>query len=80
MKTAISLPDDLFDAADELAHRLGLSRSALYARALREYLARHRDRRVTERLDEVYGASAEGLDPTLRSAQARSVGRDHEAW
>lgn len=80
MKTAISLPDELFDAADDLARRLGLSRSALYARALREYLARHRDRRVTERLDQVYGASPEGLDPTLRSAQARSVGHDDEAW
>ncbi len=80
MKTTISLPDELFDGADELAHRLGLSRSALYARALREYLARHRGRRVTERLDEVYGASPAGLDPTLRSAQARSVGHDDDAW
>ena len=41
MKTAISLPDDLFDSADELAQQLGVSRSELYARAVAEYLAKH---------------------------------------
>lgn len=80
MKTAISLPDDVFDDADQLADRLGLSRSALYVRALREYLAKHRDQRVTERLDEVYGDHPEGLDPALRSAQARTVVRDDDGW
>lgn len=80
MKTAISLPDDIFDAADQLADRLGLSRSALYVRALREYLAKHRDQRVTERLDAVYGEASEGLDTPVRSAQARSVGRDDGGW
>lgn len=73
MKTAISLPDDLFESADALAERLGLSRSELYATAVAEYLAKHRGEDVTARLNEVFGHEASGVDPQLRSAQARSV-------
>jgi len=43
MKTAISIPDPLFDAAEDVADRLGVSRSQLYAKALAEYVAKHRD-------------------------------------
>lgn len=74
MKIAISLPDDLFESADELAERLGVSRSELYAEAVAEYLAKHRGENVTARLNEVYSDQASGIDPALRSAQARSVG------
>jgi metal-responsive CopG/Arc/MetJ family transcriptional regulator len=73
MKTAVSLPDELFASADALAERLGLSRSRLYARAVEEYLAKHRHQDVTARLDEVYGAEDGGLDPDLRREQARSL-------
>lgn len=71
MKTAISLPDELFESADALAERLGLSRSQLYAHAVEEYLAKHRDQDVTARLNDVFGDEASGLDPVLRRAQAR---------
>ena len=74
MKIAISVPDDLFDTADQLADRLGLSRSELYARAVAEYLARHRDHDVTARLNEVLSDEPGGVDPAIRSAQGRSVG------
>jgi metal-responsive CopG/Arc/MetJ family transcriptional regulator len=74
MKTAISLPDDLFESADELAERLGVSRSQLYATAVAEYVAKHRDQDVTARLNEVYSGEEAGLEPELRRAQARSVG------
>ena len=50
MKTAVSLPDPLFKAADQLARQLGKSRSQLYAEALRDYLERHRDEDITRRL------------------------------
>lgn len=69
MKTAISLPDDLFAAAESLATRLGLSRSGLYAAALEDYVARHQARRVSERLDAVYGAQESGVDPAVARAQ-----------
>lgn len=54
MKAVVSIPDPVFAAAEELAARLGVSRSRLYARALSAYLERHLDQRITERLDEVY--------------------------
>jgi metal-responsive CopG/Arc/MetJ family transcriptional regulator len=76
MKTAVSLPDELFASADELAERLGLSRSELYARAVEEFLARHRDEDVTALLNEVYAEEPSGLPPDLRRAQARSVGSE----
>lgn len=53
MKTAISLPDAVFESADELAQRLGISRSELYATAVAEYLAKFRSEDVTARLSKV---------------------------
>ena len=51
MKTAISLPDDLFQAAERHRRRQGKSRSQLYAEALSEYLSRHGPDEVTEAMD-----------------------------
>lgn len=58
MKTAVSLPDALFEEAERLARRLKLSRSELYATALREFLARNSPDCVTEQIDRV----CEGLE------------------
>lgn len=73
MKTAISLPDELFESADALAEQMGISRSELYATAVAEYLAKHRDEDVTARLNDVFAEQDSGIDPALRSTQARSV-------
>jgi predicted transcriptional regulator len=53
MKTAISLPDELFQQAEELARQTRRSRSQLYADAVREYIARHMPDTVTEAMDRV---------------------------
>lgn len=53
MKTAVSIPDDLFADAEQLARELKKSRSRLYCDAVREYLARHSAESVTEALDQV---------------------------
>ena len=74
MKTAVSLPDELFLSANDLAQRQGVSRSELFAVALAEYLAKHRDENVTAKLNEVLADQPSGLDPAWRKAQARSVG------
>lgn len=63
MKTAISVPDEIFEDAERLAVRLGKSRSQLYAEAMAEYLTRHEPETVTERIDEVLGSIAEPEDP-----------------
>ncbi|MBD0319819.1 MAG: hypothetical protein ICV87_05780 [Gemmatimonadetes bacterium] len=78
MKTAISLPDELFSAADALAGRLGVSRSELYATAVAEFLAKHDPSEITARLDQVYDAQPSTLDPAFRRAQRRSIAQ--EAW
>ncbi|MCK4539222.1 MAG: ChpI protein [Candidatus Krumholzibacteria bacterium] len=75
MKTAISIPDNLFLAAEKLADRLGLSRSALFQNALRSFLQEHRDEGVTEGLNAVYKKSdrSSRLDPLLEQLQGASL-------
>ena len=53
MKTAVSVPNEVFERGERLAKRLKMSRSELYSRALREYLARHAPDEVTAALDTV---------------------------
>ena len=78
MQTVISLPDRLFAAADCLARRLRISRSRLFQRAVREYIAAHRDDGVTQALDEIYGPAAEqaGVDRGLDHLQSASLPRE----
>ncbi len=78
MKTAISIPDPLFDAAEGLAERLGISRSELYQRAVRAYLHAHRASVVTENLDAVYGADESRVDALLDEMQWASTAGDDE--
>jgi metal-responsive CopG/Arc/MetJ family transcriptional regulator len=78
MKTAISLPDDLFAAAEALAGRLGVSRNELYTTAVAEFLAKHTTSELTDRLNRVYAAEPGALDPGLRRVQQRSL--RPEAW
>jgi metal-responsive CopG/Arc/MetJ family transcriptional regulator len=78
MKTAISLPDDVFKKAERLAKRLKLSRSELYRKALAEYMRQHAQERLTERLDEVYAREPSAPDGTLQDIQQASL--RHEDW
>ena len=78
MKTAVSLPDDLFRLAEAAARRLRVSRSELYANAITEYLNRQKDNAITERLNEVYGRRPARLDSGLHRAQVKSL--DKDAW
>lgn len=71
VKTAVSLPDDVYARAERAARRLGRTRSALYAEALREYLDRHQpeQNRVTALLDDIYD------DTTDRASPGAEAGR-----
>jgi hypothetical protein len=80
MKTAISIPDAIFEEAERLAKSRGWSRSELYANAVTAYLNSERFLGVREKLDAVYGDDAEdsAIDPLLAEAQIRSLPR--EKW
>ena len=78
MKSAISLPDELFTSADALARRMGLSRSGLVAAALAEFIAKHRASKISERLDAVYASDDSGLDAATRRAQRAVL--DRTGW
>lgn len=76
MKTAISLPDPLFTEAEQVAKRLRMSRSKLYATAIGRFVREHRSRSVTERLNEVYAKEEPDLDPVLHVLQLKSLPRE----
>jgi len=65
MKTAVSLPDDLFRLAEAAARRLRVSRSHLCANAISEFLNRRQDTAVTDRLNEIYSSQTAKVDSVL---------------
>jgi metal-responsive CopG/Arc/MetJ family transcriptional regulator len=78
MKTAISIPEDVFVSADLLAKRLHMSRSELYAHAVQQYVAECRHSGVKEKLDEVYASENAPIDSAVLTAQAISI--SGEEW
>jgi metal-responsive CopG/Arc/MetJ family transcriptional regulator len=78
MKIALSIPDDLFASGETLSKRMGVTRSRLYATALAEFVAKHRDSNITARLNTVYASEESRLPRSLRRLQGRSLAKD--AW
>ena len=78
MKTAISLPDEIFGEADRLARRLGKSRSELYRDAVSEYLARHDPEATTEAMNRVVDRAGARADPFTQAAARRVL--DGTKW
>ena len=77
MKVAISLPDRVFEEAEQISKRLRVSRSRLYAQALDDFVSKHRSQSVREALDAVYGTEAPMLDSVLIDLQAKAL---REKW
>ncbi len=78
VKTAISIPDSIYQRAEKAARRLRITRSRLYSTAVEEYLQRHSDDQIVERLNALHGALQETLDPQLAEMQSRSL--PQERW
>ncbi len=76
MKTAVSIPDNLYISAEKLARRLSKSRSQLYAQALSNYLSMHQKEGITTKLNEVYLDNDTRVDPLLMSLQAHSLSKE----
>jgi predicted transcriptional regulator len=91
MRTAVSIPDNLFDTAEKLAEQLGVSRSELYARAIEAY-AKQRgstdmpwagldETELTRMIDAAVAGQGEQstrLKPDLKAARNRVLAR--EEW
>ena len=71
MKIAVSVPNEVFERAERLAKRLKVSRSELYSRALREYLAQHSPDEVKQALDALCEELDTGADDFVREASRR---------
>lgn len=78
VKTAISIPDAIYEDAERLAKVRGWSRSELYANAVSAYVKSERFLGVREKLDALYGQNADdsAVDPLLAAAQERSLPKD----
>jgi metal-responsive CopG/Arc/MetJ family transcriptional regulator len=75
MKTAVSIPEDVFKGAERLARRTKKSRSRLFSDALREYLARHTPDTVTEAMDRACAELGPVNDGFVSSATCRVLER-----
>ena len=80
MKTAISIPDEIFEKAERAAKLLGVSRSEFYVKAIRDFIERNRRENLTEKLNEIYSDDelVSRLDPHLMRLQTLSLER--EKW
>ncbi|MBE9140212.1 hypothetical protein IQ254_23935 [Nodosilinea sp. LEGE 07088] len=78
MKTAISLPDPVFEQAEALARQLGVSRSELYTKALQAYLKRYNRDQILLKLNQVYARESSELDPVM--ARMQFMSSPHEDW
>jgi metal-responsive CopG/Arc/MetJ family transcriptional regulator len=54
MKTAVSIPDDVYEQTEKTARQLGVPRSRLITQALREFLCNHEESQITQRLNEAH--------------------------
>jgi metal-responsive CopG/Arc/MetJ family transcriptional regulator len=76
MKTAVSIPDDVYQSIEVLTKQLGVSRSRLYTHALKNYLKELRSENITRQYDEYYKDADSSMDPTLLAAHYHSIPKE----
>ena len=75
MKTAVSIPDDVFKRAERLARRTKKSRSQLFSDALKEYVERHATEEITEAMNAAWAELGNPKDDFVSFAAARVLKR-----
>jgi len=75
MKTAVSIPDKVFEGAERLARQTKKSRSQLFSDALKEYVARHAPDHVTDSMNRVCEEVGTTRDQFVASAARRTLAR-----
>lgn len=78
MKTAISIPDEIFSRAEVFARRRKMTRSALFSVAVDEYVQHHRADDTTSKLNAIYARESAALDPVLDRLQSMALPK--EEW
>lgn len=78
MKVAVSIPDPIFEAAEQLAKDRNIPRSQVFAEALSTYLELRNTESVTALLNDIYGREPSEVDEALIKAQFDAI--SHEAW
>ena len=78
MKVAVSIPDDVFDEAEQLTRKLKTSRSEIYARALAAFVGDHAPDRVTEAMNDVIDSVGAERDDFVDAAARRVL--DRSEW
>ncbi len=78
MKTAVSIPDDVFEQGERLARRLHTSRSQLYARALADFVVQREDDKLTASMNEVLQEAGSEVDEFARRAAHQAL--RHVEW
>mgnify|MGYP001243135858 CR=1 FL=1 len=79
MKTAVSLPDDLFEKVEELAEELHLSRSRIFAEAVRDYIAKQKNEEILRTLNQVYSEAETEEEKTVRKKNKKRYARTLKA-
>jgi metal-responsive CopG/Arc/MetJ family transcriptional regulator len=76
MKTAISIPDNLFQTIDHYVKKKGISRSKLIAAAVEEYLEAREATEIANKLNQIYSEENSRLEKDLLNMQLKSIGED----
>ena len=77
MKTAISIPNPLFERSERIAKHLGISRSELYTRALTNFIRLYSREEITQRLNEIYAVEDSSPDDVLSRLQWMSLPKEN---
>jgi len=78
MKVAVSIPDPIFEAAEQLAKERNIPRSQVFTEALSSYLELRNSESITALLNKIYGQESSKVDEALTKAQFDVI--SHEAW
>lgn len=65
VKTAISLPRDLFERAEALAHKMPVSQSRLFALAVEAFIQNHENQQLLNELNAAYGDAPDATEQMI---------------
>jgi len=80
MKTAISIPDQLFNDAEVTAKQLGLARSQLYVKAIKEFIEHHNKDKITEKLNDIYSMQINDNEISNVGVEQLRKATENDTW